>query len=135
MSIFMKKYHRENPEKFYRNIESRKLVSEKLAGENNGMYNKKHSEESKRKMSESRKNSIQILKDGIKISVKVKDINRYFCDGWIMNQKKVLELNLDNSYINNEKYLIEFEKWKNSSKRSGKSRLDQKQKNKLNILT
>lgn len=39
MSIFMKKYHRENPEKFYRNIESRKLVSEKLAGENNGMYN------------------------------------------------------------------------------------------------
>ena len=101
---------------------------------NNGMYNKKHSEESKRKMSESRKNSIQILKDGIKISVKVKDINRYFCDGWIMNPKKVLELNLDNSYINNEKYLIEFEKWKNSSKRSGKSRLDQKQKNKLNIL-
>lgn len=123
MSKFMKEQHYKFPEKFKKTLESRVKTSTKLKGENNGMFGKSHSDESKRKMGQSRIGTFGVFRNGQKKMIKPDEIDQYFLDGWVPLPLAITSGKIDAKYLDRERFQIEFEKWKKSEK-VPKSRVD-----------
>jgi hypothetical protein len=116
MSAYMIEQHKNFPEKFKKTLNSRKQISLKLSGENNGMFSKNHSDEAKEKIRRKRIGKISILKNGKKIFISPNEIDEYFNNGWIPNPKAIQNKIIDSRFLDVEKYESEFDKWKNRTK-------------------
>lgn len=116
MSRFMKEQHEKFPEKFKKSLESRAKTSSKLQGKNNGMFGKAHTEESRKRMSEARIGKFGVFKDGKKRMITSEEIDSFFSAGWIPVPKAVCDGRIDSKYLDQERFLVEFTKWKNSEK-------------------
>ena len=123
MSKFMKEQHCKFPEKFKKTLESRAKTSAKLKGENNGMFGRSHSAESKIKMGQSRIGTFGVFRNGQKKMIRPDEIELYFLDGWVPLPLAITSGKIDAKYLDRERFEIEFKKWKNSEK-VPKSRVD-----------
>lgn len=116
MSKFMKEQHEKFPEKFKKSLESRAKTSVKLQGANNGMFGRVHSEESRRRMGEARIGKFGVFKEGKKKMITCEEIDYFFSEGWIPVPKAIHDGRIDSKYLDQERFMTEFTKWKNSEK-------------------
>ena len=80
------------------------------------MFGRAHSEESRKRMGEARIGKFGVFKDGKKRMITCEEIDKFFSEGWIPVPKAVYDGRIDSKYLDQERFMDEFMKWKNGEK-------------------